>query len=75
MRIEKSFSEVLRVLKPGGEFLIINRYRKQGSKWWKMAKMKDDKEYIEYIDKAGFKGIKIELDRRKGWIIATARKR
>lgn len=37
--------------------------------------MEDDKEYIENIDKAGFKGIKIELDRRKGWIIATARKR
>ena len=29
----KAFSEVMRVLKDGGTFLIINRYPKEGSSW------------------------------------------
>lgn len=64
-----SFKEIARVLKKGGEFLIINRYPPENSKWWKMAKIKSDKEYRLLFEKSGFDKISIDLKYKKGWII------
>ena len=51
--MSKSFSEVLRVLRSGGTFLIINRYPRERTKWWKRAQLKSDREYIEKLGKPG----------------------
>jgi len=67
--IEKSFGEIYRILKTGGKFLIINRHPDKGTKWWKVAKIKNDKEFIAKLENAGFNKISIDLDFKKGWII------
>ncbi|MCK4661386.1 MAG: class I SAM-dependent methyltransferase [Bacteroidales bacterium] len=72
--IDKSFSEIARLLKNEGSFLIINRYPPEGSKWWRMAKIKNDKEYIAKLEKAGFSEVTIDLDYKKGWIFVKATK-
>ncbi len=72
--IDKSFSEVLRVLKNGGTLLIINRYPKQGSKWWKRAIMKNDRQYATRLRSAGFSIASTDLDHKKGWIVVKATK-
>jgi ubiquinone/menaquinone biosynthesis C-methylase UbiE len=72
--IDKSFSEIVRLLKSRGSFLIINRYPPEGSKWWRMAKIKNDKEYIAKLEKAGFCEVTVDLDFKKGWIIIKATK-
>jgi ubiquinone/menaquinone biosynthesis C-methylase UbiE len=46
---DKSFLEINRLLKTGGQFLIINRYPSEGTKWWKIAKIKSDREYISKL--------------------------
>lgn len=68
--IHASFAEIYRVLKKDGQFFIINRYPPEGSKWWKMAKLKNVNEYNSAFQKAGFTKIDINLTTRKGWIIA-----
>jgi len=70
--LEKSFAEIRRVLKNSGSFLIINRYPAVGSKWWKLVKIKSDQEYIRLFKNAGFSEITIDLDFKKGWVIAKA---
>jgi ubiquinone/menaquinone biosynthesis C-methylase UbiE len=70
----KSFSEVMRVLRSGGTFLIINRYPREGSKWWKRAQIRSDREYAEKLERAGFASVVTNLNYRKGWIAATATK-
>jgi ubiquinone/menaquinone biosynthesis C-methylase UbiE len=72
--IQKSFKEVIRVLKPGGAFLIINIYPKEDTKWWHLAQMKSDKEFTEKYIEAGFKDIQIDLDFHKGWIFINGLK-
>lgn len=72
--IEKAFIEVERLLNIGGSFLIINRYPKPGSKWWKMANIKNDQEYIAMLEKAGLGEVTIDLNFKKGWIIVRATK-
>jgi ubiquinone/menaquinone biosynthesis C-methylase UbiE len=72
--IEKSFAEVYRLLKNEGKFLIINRYPDEGTKWWKMAKIKNDKEFVAKLQHAGFNQISVDLDFKKGWIIVIALK-
>ena len=71
--LQKSFSEVKRVLKPGGTFLIINLYPKEGTKWWHLAKMKSDNEFEARFKAAGFSEIGTDLKFRKGWIIAKGK--
>lgn len=70
--IEKAFSEVKRVLKPQGRFIIINRYPPEGSRWWNLAKLKSVKDYKEVLEKAGFKKIRTDLKKKKGWIFVKA---
>ena len=72
--IEKSLKEVNRLLKTGGEFIIINRYPPEGSKWWEMATFKSDKAYEDVLTKSGFHDIKIDLVYKKGWIIVNSKK-
>jgi ubiquinone/menaquinone biosynthesis C-methylase UbiE len=72
--IDKSFSEIARLLKSGGSFLIINRYPNEGSKWWRIAKIKSNKEYITNLEKAGFSNISIDMDFKIDWIVVKATK-
>jgi ubiquinone/menaquinone biosynthesis C-methylase UbiE len=71
---DKSFSEIARLLKTGGQFLIINRYPSEGTKWWKIAKIKSDKEYISKLENAGFSKISVDFEFKNGWIIVNAEK-
>ncbi|MCF8297320.1 MAG: class I SAM-dependent methyltransferase [Saprospiraceae bacterium] len=70
--IDNSFLKISKLLKNTGCFLIINYYPSEGSKWWKMANIKSDNEYITKLQNAGFKEININLDFKKGWIIVKA---
>lgn len=72
--IGEAFSEILRVLKRGGTFLIMNRYPPEGSSWWKRAKIKNDREYATQLESAGFSRIETDLTYRKGWIVVKALK-
>ncbi len=72
--INDSFKEIARVLKKGGELLIINRYPSENSKWWNIAKIKSDKEYRLLYEKFDFNKISIDLKHKKGWIIITGTK-
>ena len=71
---DKSFLEINRLLKTGGQFLIINRYPSEGTKWWEIAKIKSDKEYISKLEKAGFSKISVDFEFKNGWIIVNADK-
>ena len=68
----KSFSDIRRMIKDGGCFIIINLYPSEGTKWWEIAKLKNEKEYIDRLNKAGFSRVSTDLSFRKGWIIVTA---
>lgn len=70
--IEKSFSEIARVLINGGRFIIINRYPPEDSSWWKMAKIKSDKDYIDKLENAGFERVTIDFKFKNGWIVVNA---
>ncbi|MCK5101138.1 MAG: hypothetical protein KAR45_23715, partial [Desulfobacteraceae bacterium] len=72
--IDKAFLEIIRLLQIKGSFLIINRYPAIGSKWWKIAKIKNDEEYIAKLEKAGFGDIIVDFGFKKGWIIIKATK-
>ncbi len=72
--IDKSFAEIIRLLKDDGTFLIINRYPAEGSKWWKMAKIKSDKEYVNKLKNTGFSRVNTNSDFKKGWVIVKATK-
>ncbi len=69
-----AFAEVFRVLKPGGMFVIINRFPKEGAKWWKLAKLKSEQDFREYLTNAGFKHVRFDFAFKKGWIIVKAKK-
>ena len=72
--IKKAFSEINRVTNNSATFILINRYPKVGTKWWDMAKLKDDKAYMAMLQEAGFSDINIDLKYKEGWIIVEARK-
>jgi ubiquinone/menaquinone biosynthesis C-methylase UbiE len=69
-----AFSEISRILKKGGSFLIINRYPKEDTKWWRMAKLKSSEDYKAQFKNAGFSDISIDLNYKKGWIILRGTK-
>lgn len=67
-----ALTEVRRVLKAAGRFVIINRYPPEGSFWWEKANLKSDSEYQHALETVGFTHITTDLDYRRGWIIIEA---
>ena len=72
--MDNSLTEINRVLKNAGTFIIINRYPNKGGKWWNLAIIKSEKQYVSRLKKAGFSKVKTDLDFKKEWIIVTATK-
>ncbi len=80
--IQKSFKEIHRILKTGGQFLIINEaYPDEKNK--EKNKVYEDvgnmvipspEELTSWLTEAGFKDIAIELEEEKNWLRALARK-
>ncbi len=80
--IQKSFKEIHRILKTGGQFLIINEaYPDENNK--EKNKVYEDvgnmvipspEELTSWLTEAGFKDIAIELEEEKNWLRALARK-
>jgi ubiquinone/menaquinone biosynthesis C-methylase UbiE len=76
--------EVLRVLKPGGTFIVIAEVYKGGMKMaGKLAEkyihhsgmlLLTPDEHRAFLEKAGFADVKITTDRSKGWITAIGRR-
>jgi ubiquinone/menaquinone biosynthesis C-methylase UbiE len=67
-----AFSEIYRVLDREGEFLIINRFPKKGTKWWKKATLKSEADYMTKLEATGFKNIFIDLEFKRNWIVVKA---
>jgi len=72
--LDRSLSEIARVLKARGSFIVINRHPKEGSKWWKIAQLKNKNEYITKLKMVGFNNITTDLTFKKNWIIVKADK-
>lgn len=72
--IDIALSEIFRILDTGGQFLIINRYPKEGTKWWKLANIKSEKDYKTKLENTGFINISIDLKYKNGWIIVEGQK-
>jgi len=72
--IVDAFSEIFRILDKEGEFLIINRFPKEGTKWWKMANLKSEDDYMTKLEATGFKNISIDLEFKRNWIVVKALK-
>jgi ubiquinone/menaquinone biosynthesis C-methylase UbiE len=72
--IHVSFSEIYRVLQNNGRFYIINRYPPEGTKWWQLAKLKNESDFMSAFEKAGFKNTEVDLKTKKGWIITKTMK-
>ncbi len=67
----KAISEIIRVLKKGGAFIIVNAYPKEGTKWWDFVKFKNDSEYREAMAKHNFTDINITVEKNTIIIQAT----
>jgi ubiquinone/menaquinone biosynthesis C-methylase UbiE len=67
--IDIALSEIFRVLDKNGRFLIINRYPKEGTKWWLLANIKSDKDYKIKLESTGFIDIAMDLKFKNGWIV------
>lgn len=66
--------EVARVLKPAGEFLIVNRYPPENSRFIAHLQIKSAQEYRERLAAAGFTEIIVDTRSRRGWITVRAKK-
>ena len=73
--IDKAFDEINRILADEGRFLIINRFPKEDSKWWKMATLKSVKDYEEIFSHHGFDHVEIDLNFKRGWIVVLGKLR
>ena len=77
--LARSFREILRVLKPGGAFLICNECSGdtgKDDKWTEaIAGMTIYKDFQlkEMLEQAGFHGVQIHKN-KQGWLCVTARK-
>ena len=76
--IEKNFAEVLRVLLPGGQFLIVNEddgLSGNNEKWEKMIEgmhTYTPDELKAHLTAAGFRDIAIHRNESKHWLCVTA---
>lgn len=69
---EHCISEIRRVMKKKAAFIIINRYPAEGSKWWKIARVKNAEEYRSLLREAGFQDVEIDLQYKPGWVFVRA---
>lgn len=72
--IDIAFSEIFRVLDRNGKLIIINKFPKKGTKWWKTANLKSEADYTSKLVAAGFKDISIDLNFRSNWIVVKGKK-
>ncbi|MBN2050027.1 MAG: class I SAM-dependent methyltransferase [Spirochaetales bacterium] len=70
--LPRAVVEVLRVLKPGGRFFIVNGYPKEGTRWYDFVKFKNKEEYRRFLGEAGFRSVDAEV--RKNTVIVSAQK-
>jgi len=59
--VETSIDEIHRVLVPGGLFVIVNGYPKEGTRWWDIVRFKSDREYAAFLKQRAFVDIRTEL--------------
>ena len=74
--IPKAFSEVMRVLKPGGVFMAVNAASDPNSVWGKMIeglKIRTPEELTECMSEIGFTDI-ITYRKHKSWYCILAKK-
>lgn len=78
--IERSFGEVLRVMKPGATFLIVNEddgLTGSNEKWEKMIEgmhTYTPDEVTKHLTAAGFRNIAVHQKEGKRWLAVTAEK-
>ena len=78
--IEHCFGEVKRVLKPGGQFVIVNESDGSGpmdAKWESLIEgmhTYKPEEIRLHLSNAGFKAIDIQKDEAKRWLMVTVEK-
>lgn len=76
--IEHCFNEVKRVMKPGGQFVIVNEddgLSGNNEKWEKLIEgmhTYKPEEIRLHLSNAGFKGINVQKNEAKHWLMATA---
>ncbi|UJX40039.1 class I SAM-dependent methyltransferase [Desulfovibrio sp. JY] len=81
--ITKGMAEILRVLRPGGSFLLIaeiyrcDRYDARNRKWLELTPMAylDTTEFHDCLAAAGFDGIGVYEHTEEGWVCCVGRKK
>jgi len=58
-----AISEILRTMKQGGSFFIINAFPKEGTKWFDFVKYKNEKEYKNFLSSNGFSNVSYILQK------------
>lgn len=71
--LDKDLTEVRRVLKSTGTFVIVNRYPPANSKWIEFLQIKSDTDYKQKLESSGFTPVSIDKNSKKGWIHVTAK--
>ena len=75
--LSSDLKEVKRVLKPGGQLLIVNSHpdkEKGDRKWIEFMQIRTAEEYRERLEDAGYVDISIDDRSRPGWIAVVGRK-
>ncbi len=80
--LRSAFKEVLRVLKPGGMFLIIDEayshefFQERNKYWMELTngRVYTPEEYRHNLKEAGFDPVEIDEDIERNWITAISRK-
>ncbi|MBN2099528.1 MAG: class I SAM-dependent methyltransferase [Dehalococcoidia bacterium] len=74
--LSEDLKEVRRVLKPGGQLLVVNRHPEQerDSKWTESLQIRTSGEYRERLGAEGYVDISVDDRSRPGWIAVLARK-
>ena len=80
--LDHDFKEVLRVLKPGGVFLIVNeayiheKFKERNAQWAELlnTRFHTPEEFLHLLLKAGYRSINIIEIPEENWITITSRK-